>query len=383
MSDRAKRWNSAGKNAACRYFGYTLIELMVAITIGLIILAAVSQLFVTNRSAYRLEEALARVQESGRFALDFLSADLRMAGYAGCNGSLTASSPDGAGNCADGTVCSIVTPPVTDGTQFDPAGIRAYAYTGSDWSPSLPSTFFDAGDVRPGTDVVVVQYQSPDGAQLVDGPFPTNSNLKVSTSATQFINSVEKDDILIVSDCISASVFRVTNALSSSGAPTQNITHSNSGEPGNSDNRLPHSFGPSATVSKLITRAYYIGSGTGGEPAFFRRDIDGDSASTGITRETVELVEGVETLKLLFGVDSNGDSFIDTFRPANDVTDWRSVKTARIGLVLRTPHNVDTVNDTTSYNVFNASSDNNFYKPTEQLQRRRRVFTSSVQLRNH
>lgn len=378
MSDCAKRWISAGQIATSRCFGYTLIELMVAITIGLIILAAVSQLFVTNRSAYRLEEALARIQESGRFALDFLSADLRMAGYAGCSNSLTASSPDPAGNCADGTVCSIVTPPVADGTQFDPAGIRAYAYTGSDWSPSLPPTFFDAGEVRPGTDVVIVQYQSPDGAQLVDGPFPTNSNLKVSTSAAQFINSVEKDDILIVSDCISASVFRVTNALNSSAA-TQDITHSNAG---NSNNRLPHLFGPSATVSKLITRAYYISNGTGGEPAFFRRDIDGDSMK-GITRETVELVEGVETLKLLFGVDSNGDNLIDTFRPANDVIDWRSVKTARIGLVLRTPHNVDIANDTTSYNVFNASTGNNFYTPTEQLQRRRRIFTSSVQLRNH
>jgi prepilin-type N-terminal cleavage/methylation domain-containing protein len=64
--------------------GFTLVELMVAVTIGLIILAAVSQIFVTSRLSYKLEENLARVQENGRFAMEFLSRDLRMAGYAGC-----------------------------------------------------------------------------------------------------------------------------------------------------------------------------------------------------------------------------------------------------------------------------------------------------------
>ena len=53
---------------------------MVALTIGLILLAALTRLFVTSRSTYTLEEGLARVQESGRFAMEFLAQDIRMAG---------------------------------------------------------------------------------------------------------------------------------------------------------------------------------------------------------------------------------------------------------------------------------------------------------------
>jgi prepilin-type N-terminal cleavage/methylation domain-containing protein len=53
--------------------GFTLVELMVAVTIGLIILAAVSRIFVTSRASYKLDEGLARVQENGRFAVDFLT----------------------------------------------------------------------------------------------------------------------------------------------------------------------------------------------------------------------------------------------------------------------------------------------------------------------
>lgn len=371
----------SANNRRCHYGrGYTLVELMVALTIGLIILAAVSQLFVTNRSAYRLEEALARVQESGRFALDFLAADIRMAGYAGCNGALTASSPDGAGACPPGTVCSIVTP-VTDGTTFDPAGIRAYAYNGSSWSPSLPSNIVAASEVRPNTDVVVVQYQSPDGARVTD-PAPVNANLKVDGGATTFLNAVDQDDILMVSDCRSASIFRVTNNPNPSSSE-QTLTHGNSGSPGNSNNRLPHSFDSSATVAKLITRAFFIRENAGSEPALVRRDLDGVGVGTGITQNTVELVEGVESLKLLFGVDSDGDNRIDRYLPASSVMDWRSVKNARVGVVVRTPYNIDIVNDANSYNVFTASTGNNFYQATDQLQRRRRVFTTSVQLRNH
>ena len=85
--DKMPREPRSGSSIA----GLTLVELMVAITIGLIILAAVARLFVTSRSTYTLEEGLARVQESGRFAMEFLSQDIRMAGYAGCNANLSGS----------------------------------------------------------------------------------------------------------------------------------------------------------------------------------------------------------------------------------------------------------------------------------------------------
>lgn len=64
--------------------GFSLIELMIGMTLGLIVLGAVLYVFAGNRTSYRHQESLSLVQESGRFALELLARDIRMAGYAGC-----------------------------------------------------------------------------------------------------------------------------------------------------------------------------------------------------------------------------------------------------------------------------------------------------------
>ncbi|HYA39104.1 MAG TPA: prepilin-type N-terminal cleavage/methylation domain-containing protein, partial [Candidatus Methylomirabilis sp.] len=69
--------------------GFSITELMVAMTIGLIILAAVAGLFVSTNKASNNQNRLARVQENGRFAMYYLLRDLRMTGYMGCQNDLT------------------------------------------------------------------------------------------------------------------------------------------------------------------------------------------------------------------------------------------------------------------------------------------------------
>jgi len=56
--------------------GFSLVELMVALLIGLIISIGVVQIFGATRATYQLDEALARAQENGRFALEFLTQDM-------------------------------------------------------------------------------------------------------------------------------------------------------------------------------------------------------------------------------------------------------------------------------------------------------------------
>src|SRR5436190_22011265 len=70
--------------------GLSLVELMVAITIGLIIMAAVSAVFVNSRANYTTQESLARLQENARIAINTVARDLRMAGYYGCADTQTA-----------------------------------------------------------------------------------------------------------------------------------------------------------------------------------------------------------------------------------------------------------------------------------------------------
>ena len=100
--------------------GFSLVELMVAMLIGLIILAAVVQIFVGSNATYRLDEGLARVQEGARFSMDFLAKDIRMAGYMGCNSKLKYSTtPPEIGN--------IVKMP-SEAHLFNNGGIRGYRY---------------------------------------------------------------------------------------------------------------------------------------------------------------------------------------------------------------------------------------------------------------
>lgn len=67
---------------ASHQFGLSLIELMVALTLGLMITVSLGYILMGSRSTYRTQDASARVQDTGRFALEFIGRQLRMAGRA-------------------------------------------------------------------------------------------------------------------------------------------------------------------------------------------------------------------------------------------------------------------------------------------------------------
>lgn len=62
--------------------GFTLVELMISMMLGLFMLAAVMQMFLSSNKSYLLAEGLSRTQESGRSGLHFLTQSIRMAGFA-------------------------------------------------------------------------------------------------------------------------------------------------------------------------------------------------------------------------------------------------------------------------------------------------------------
>lgn len=61
--------------------GFSLIEIMVAITLSLILLAGVLQIFLTNKNMYNLGTGFSQLQENGRFASEYLARTIRFAGY--------------------------------------------------------------------------------------------------------------------------------------------------------------------------------------------------------------------------------------------------------------------------------------------------------------
>lgn len=65
--------------------GIGLIELMIAVTLSLVIGAAVMQVFLSQRQTFRVQDDMARLQENARFAFEQIAQDIRQVGYWGCS----------------------------------------------------------------------------------------------------------------------------------------------------------------------------------------------------------------------------------------------------------------------------------------------------------
>ncbi len=350
--------------------GLTLVELMVAITIGLIILTAVIRLFATSRATYTLEEGLARVQESGRFAMEFLAQDIRMAGYAGCSATLTGTQ-----------VGNLVAPPASS-TTFNPDGLSAYKHTCTssctgaltEWDPDLPSDYFPSGsgEIQPiaGSDVFIVQRADTISTHLTGNSTPSNANVQI-LNTSELAGKISVGDILMVSDCKAADIIQVNSV--SLGSDKKTITHVY--QP--TQNKLTHSYGNDAEIMKLITRVYFIGrrdNSASNPPALYRREL-GSGGALG----AAELVEGVSVMRFAYGedTDATGDKVPNIYRNPSSVGNWRKVQSVRVGLLVATTGNVDQNVDTRTYDL----AGNSAGPYNDKL--RRRAFNSTVQLRNH
>ena len=73
--------------------GIGLIELMVAMTLGLVIVLGVTQIFLAAKNTYQSQNAAAGIQEDGRFLLSKMAQEIRMTGFFGCQANPLDSTP--------------------------------------------------------------------------------------------------------------------------------------------------------------------------------------------------------------------------------------------------------------------------------------------------
>jgi type IV pilus assembly protein PilW len=220
--------------------------------------------------------------------------------------------------------------------------------------------------VVPGSDAIVVRYLSPAAAKLTTAS--TSNTLTVDNSTNLVVN-----DIGAVTDCVKASLFQVT-AMTGAGA-TRTLAHIGGGTaPGNALAAwlLPQQqYSVGAEVSTLQTVFLYVGQNPRGEPALYRRRLVG-----GILSGAEELVEGVESLQLTYGEDTNGDLAADQYSEADSVADWSAVVSVRAAFLVRTPANVSSDTDAGIYGLLGAQ-----INPLNDA-RLRRIFTTTISLRN-
>lgn len=330
--------------------GMTLIEIMIAMTLSLILLAGVLQIFIGNKQTYNVQDAMARLQEGGRFAMRFITKDLRMAGFTGCASINSSIVPVNRADLdGDGTP-----DPVAD---FTGNGLQGWE------SSELPIALSDTqnltvgttvGDALAGSDVVSIKRASDTGVRLTGNMNTVNANVQLLTATVNGMFSA--NDILLISDCETADIFAANNV--SNGAGTTTIAHSNSVNIGNN---LSTTYGTDAEVMRLVNTAYFVGNNAAGVPSLFRQDM----GNNGILVQQ-ELVEGVEDMQISYGEDTDGDRTANLYRDADAVTDWTQVVSVRISLIIRSiEDNVATVTDGTY-------GDN----------RLRRTFTTTITIRN-
>lgn len=298
-----------------KYAGFSLIELMIALTVSLFLIGGVSTIFISNKQTYRLQDQLGRLQENARYAMHVLTRDLRAAGYTGC-ASLGEITP----NVIADDVGSYA-------VLLDEASvITGHEYSGA-WSSALPQTLTG---ILTGSNAVTVRHTNACGAFLTGNMASTNANIQLSAGNTC---GFQADEVLVISDCDGADVFKANNV--SNGGAKQTITHPNST---NSDNRLSRIYGPDSQVMRFVTNTYYLRNGASGEPALWLLD---NLQATG-TNNPQEIVEGVEDMQILYGEDTDADSVANIYRSPANVGTWANVVSARLFLLMRTTSEVAT-----------------------------------------
>jgi type IV pilus assembly protein PilW len=347
--------------------GFSLPELMVALTISLLIMAGVASIFVSSKKAYTTQERLARTQENGRFAMFYLLRDIRMAGYLGCLSGLNTEKINNTLNTPNSFSFNFSIP--IEGTNDVVSGT-------STWYPSTTVIPADDGNgnafARAGTDLLALRLVDPSTQIGISDPMP-NSSAELKVGSTSGFNI---GDIILLSDCSSADIMQITQVQAASGHLQHNA--GGAGSPGNSTQKLQKAYDSKAKTFKFSTRRYFIRNNPSNIPALYM-DSNGGAAS--------ELAEGIEDMQVLYGVDTDGDRQPNRYLKAGDAglttqADWSNVVSVRIGVLARTLDTKDTDVDTQTYDV-NGKSVTPCPTPSTCTDRnQRRVFLATVLLRN-
>lgn len=379
--------------------GFTLIELMVALAIGLLLTIGVVQIFSASRSTYQLDEGLARAQENGRFAIEFMSREIRHAAHLGCRRWETPTGNPGAYNIMSTLV----------GTPQDYAvnGVFGYEYTATStapgstypippspsntatgWSPALPSGVTGGiGGALPGSDIIGVERLAGSPVNIAATTTRTTTLLVAPAHANLF----KTNDIVLLTDCFRGTVFQITDVDLATGTLTHDLGGS---APGNrcgiweagltgstnaaGDACTDPVYQTNALIGPMATVYFFVAQDPiGNRPTLYQNAIA--PARGGLA---TPLVEGIENIQILYGVDGSTppDGIPERYVPASSVPGFVNVVSIRLGVLVDSVNTsgtaTDTALDTDTYIVAGTIID----PQNDRL--KRRVFTTTIQLRN-
>ena len=291
-----------------RQRGFSLVELMVASTIGLIVFAALVTIFVQTSVARAEVERTSEQVENGRYAIELIAQDLQLAGF---YGELNATGLPMPGALPD--LCSV------DPAEWG-AGIPIHVQ-GYDEAAGLPACM--TATVKPDTDVFAVRRVRTcvAGAAGCDAVVATEPYLQVSlcgnaTTTYELGRSAEAAFGLTAKDCVTP-----------------------------------------AGLRRYVEHIYFVSNDNGAGkavPTLKRLEF------TGAGYSEVPLVEGVERLQMQYGLDLDGDGAPDAYTAdptsyacggCTAVSNWSNVVTANVFVLARTSDPSPRYTDTKTYDL--------------------------------
>jgi type IV pilus assembly protein PilW len=330
--------------APSRTRGFSIVELMVAVTLALIVTAAVMSAFLGSRSSFMSTSGTAAVSDNGRFALDFLQSAVRDAGYMACNttqrqisliniGASTIyynfGQPLGgyeAASTVSNTFTLAAAPGANSGSPVTPDSSLTdwLASTGPAWGgggldPALATKVIKNSDVL----VVNSTLRSNQPPALV-----TSIAIGASNFTVQNTYNLQSGLLAVISDCAKSVVFKIGSATPNTANATVSFTTGGPG--GNSASSFPVSFEVGSQVTPVDTTVYYIGQGADGDAALFSYDMN---ATTGFVNPANELVPDIENMQVLYGVDTTGTQTVSEYLPASQVIDFNTVMSVKIAVL--------------------------------------------------
>lgn len=325
--------------------GLSLVELMISITIGLLILSSLTTLFV-NQSKTRSElDKSNRMIDNGRYALEVLTENLRMAGFFGnyLPGGAPVATPD---------PCSLAT--ITDSaTNLDVLRHHVQGYNSAAQTSqiaSLPASCgftYTAGSVtslKPGSDILVLRRVS-----TATPVAAANAAASPNSANTVYLQ---------VSNCNTEASYQLVSAAGSFTAfHDKDCT-------------------TTASLRPFIVQVYFVSldnNSGDGIPTLKRRELD---QATGAF-VTTPLVEGIEYLQVDYGLDANADGAADSYIAAPVAADWPNIVSVKLNIIARNIETSTGHNDTKSYVLGSAGAFGPFND-----QYKRHAYTQVVRLIN-
>lgn len=400
-----------------RQDGLSLVELMVALAIAAVLLLGLSQIFAGSKNVYRLQEGMSRVQENARFVVQYLERNIRMAGYLGCGNDIDltnkAGSPPAFLNHLEQYTSAAGVFPIDQDTLKMPERfqrpIEGFAYSGgsidnaeptagalADWTPALPADLeLPAGDMpAKGSDILVLRIVDGESTPLI-GDF----DMALGKFSVGDASLVKAGRVYAITNCANARIFKVSdvagNVVHAGPAPDNNLfltPNHDSTWTGTYANAQFNQSG--ATLNAELHPTEYL--------AIYVGLRDGDpvlKAATGAegSVESQELADGVEMMRIWYGVDTDGNGTVDKYVGADNADadanlaetgikqrdiNWRRVLSVRIALLMRSPDRVNVnahTGDAAGDNVFHLF-DASVKRPDDR--RYREVYTTTIALRN-